>query len=204
MIKIGAQLRAAFEGKTSSGTNRRVDVFYLVRLGNNYYSTTWYSNLKFNNKSYAADGLLIGVQPPQTDSSLDKNRFKLTIADDRNILNSEIESLIGAPAHVYLGATSPNGQPINLSDGNLDPAELLCLYKGTIDGISIQYDTNEFGSQTITAELTNPFHNLDRKRTFYTTRKELRAIAPNDTSFDQIYTGSSHMMLRWGKYFGTK
>jgi len=203
MIKIGTQLKAAFEGKTAAGAKRQVDVFYLIRLGNDYYSTTWYSNLVFNGDTYVADGILMGVQPPQTDSSLDKNRFKMTIADDRNILNSEIESLIGAPAHVYLGATAPNGQPI-MKSGNLDSAELLCLYKGTIDGISIQYDTNEFGSQTITAELTNPFHNLDRKRTFYTTRKELRARAPNDTSFDQIYTGSAHMMLRWGKYFGTK
>jgi len=202
MIEFGSLLKAAFTGKKNDGSISRVQVFYLVRFGEKLYGTTWYTNLEYPKNSgviYTKDCLVMGVQPPQVDSSLDKNRFKITLVDNNNLLNSELESLVGAPAHVYLGAADPDtGQPI------LDEKEIFNMYTGSIDGISVQYDTNEFGSQTITAELTNPFHNLDKKKTFYSTRKELRERARNDSAFDQVYTGSTNIMLRWGKYFGTK
>ena len=81
-----------------------VEAFYLVRIGNSYNKTTFYSDLSFDGVNYVSDGSLLSVEPPQLTSVVDKQNFKLTLADPLMELGSASEtSLTGTTVQVRVG-----------------------------------------------------------------------------------------------------
>jgi hypothetical protein len=75
----------------------------------------------------------------------------------------------------------------------------LLMYEGVIEHVEYEADTSAEGSLSFLVTCSNLFASLDDSAPYYTSKTFMNQIAPGDISYDQIYEGSSGVLLRWGK-----
>jgi len=144
--------------------------------------------------TYSANNGLMQVDPPKLSEIMDRDTYKLVIADPNYTLRAIIdaESFTGASVSVYAGLLDPQGE---LEDN------LLLIYKGFLDGA--EYDINPSGEITITLDCSSPMGAFDLTRTLLTSQNYLRnkykGVYPSDNSYDQVLIGSDSVTLLWGK-----
>jgi hypothetical protein len=155
----------------TSGTVRLTNLPYDIVVGGN---------------TYIADGGLTELEPPQLTSILDREVYRIKLVDFNNIYKAHFDnSALGTPATVRLGIT-----------GNT--TEFDVVYKGRIDGVSIQTNPKE-GTKDAIIECSSPFAALDRTNSRMTDKNHQRNINPNDSSMDYVYSAAKEVELKWGK-----
>jgi len=160
-------------------------------------STTFYNSFTAgNNVSYISDDFIVSVDPPQMTTTVDREQYKITVADPDFLNAIEAEyGMIGKLVEIRLGFVDPDtGLPL-VSDMN----DTLVVYRGQIDGPSAAIDTNELGDSSFVIACASPMISLDMSKGIFLSREYIRARDSNDGSCDAIYTGSGSLTYKWGR-----
>jgi hypothetical protein len=178
-----------------------IETFYMLRVSNTngtaiYSSTDYFMNITLSNGyTYTADSLLFSVDPPQLSSTVDREQYKIVLADhsfsqasiiENNIVGKYLETRIG-----FINQTT--GLPY------LTASDTLIVYKGRIDSAGYVIDSGEIGESKLQITGSSPISNLDQKNGIYLSKEMIRNANGNDSSCDQIYEGSGVLMFKWGK-----
>jgi hypothetical protein len=177
-------------------------MFYLLKIrkklgiANFYCGTTHASNIVYGGDTYYSDGRILSTDSISLSSVVDRDTFKVALADPSLTMVSELDStehgsLTGADAYLNAGYLDSNSQPILTA--------VLPIYIGTVEAWGLTADTTNKGSITIGITFSSPMNNLDQKRFIELSKQAVRARNPADSCCDQLYEGSSAMTLRWGK-----
>jgi hypothetical protein len=145
---------------------------------------------------------LLTVEPPKLSSIVDREVYKLIYIDPEFEKIALFESILtGSKTTVYvgffnstdtvLGGALPNEPLTNLED-------LIIAYEGIADTQGYAIDPSA-GTVVAVIECSSPVASLGLVKHFTTSKNEMQQVNPNDTSFDQIYTGSSKVTRLWGK-----
>jgi hypothetical protein len=166
--------------------------FYLIKLSLNttYYFTSHYHDLVFDGNTYVGDGGLFEFDSPQFSSVVDREAYKVVLADVNDALLAEFKTgVVGKDIEVMVGFMNSNGIP------QLAAADIVHIYKGYIDTPSVD---NDFEEKTAIVEGTSPMADLDMVKPFITSKDGMDQRSSTDTSFDLIYSGSE-IKIKWGK-----
>jgi len=159
-------------------------------------ATTHHSSFTADdNLLYVSDDFIVGIDPPQQSSSVDREQYKLTLADPTFRTAAAAENgLVGKKVEVRLGFVDPDtGLPLaNVTDS-------LVIYKGKVDGLIGTAETEEAGDLNFVMSCASPMVSLDQSKGLYLSRDQVRARNPNDSSCDEIYTGSGSITIKWGR-----
>jgi hypothetical protein len=155
--------------------------------------TTYNRNLVRSDGEYLSTDMIFGADKPQMSSTVDRDLYKLSLADSNMVLAAEFdEGLNGASVVVSVGF-------LDFATNLPEVEDILITYKGIVESYSYAIDTSESGSVRATVSCSNLMASLDDADPFYTSKQALKQIHATDTSFDQIYEGSGTVNLRWGK-----
>ena len=180
-------------------SSNSIEVFYLLKLGDEY-TTTYYRDVVFNGSTYLANNRILALDAPQVNSIVDREQYKITLADPGFDLGAQVSGVVAGKGLV--------GTPVELRSAFVDqtnslpelaPANTFIVYKGLIDAGAYQIKTSEQGEVLLTISCVSPIADLDAVKTIYTSKEYARRRNPNDTAFDQIYLGSGVINLKWGR-----
>ena len=167
--------------------------FYLIDLyfTQSYHFTSYSRDINYDGNLYTSDGGLFEIDTPKLSSIIDREAYKVVIADLSNQLLSEIRAnIVGKDILVRLGFIDPDtDQPL------LNYNDVLNVYKGYVDTPEV---INSWDSKLASIEGTSPMADLDMINSFMTSRDSMHQRNANDSSFDEIYD-SSELDLKWGK-----
>lgn len=172
-----------------------VESFYLLKVGAGYLKTSFYSDIIVGGDSYVSDGVILSVEPPQLLSVVDKQLFKIALADPNQELGQFAEgALLGMPIEVRAGfVDQATKQPYTLLE------DTLLVYKGVIDSAAYAISTSKIGNVVFNLTCTSPMSDLDLTRAYYTSQDFSDKNFSGDTAYSQIYEGAGPINLRWGK-----
>ena len=170
-----------------------IKFFYLIDLyfNSTYHLTSYSRDIDYDGNVYTSDGGLFEIDAPKLSSIVDREAYKVIVADlDDSLLTDIRSNVVGKDILVRLGFINPaNNQPL------LDPQDIVYVYKGFVDSPEI---VNNWESKLASIEGTSPMADLDMVNSYVTSRDSIKQRNPNDTSFDEIYD-SSELDLKWGK-----
>lgn len=173
--------------------SNNIKFFFLIKLEfvQTYYLTSYSSDIEFEGNVYSANGGLYEYDSPKMSSVVDRESYKIIIADlSNNMLQEFMANVVGKPITVYAGFIDPaTNQPI------LNPSDVIMVYKGFVDKPGIN---NDFESKYATIEGTSPMSDLDAVNVFYVSRDGMDQKNLNDTSFDDMYQ-DIEIKYKWGK-----
>ena len=172
-----------------------IEPFYLVQIGDSTRLTSYLSELALSDGRVFLPGDLVSLDPPRLSSSVDRESYKITIADPRMEYGAMFESgMVGTLIAVNVGFIDQGTKQPELNINNV-----FTIYKGHIDSVAYQISLDEVGSSVAVITCASPMSNLDMAKPFYTSRDFIRQINADDSSFDQIYEGAGPVQLKWGK-----
>ena len=155
----------------ASGTVRLTNLPYNISVGGN---------------TYLADGGLTQMEPPKLTSILDREVYKIKLVDFDDTYKTYFDQgALGTVVTVSLGI-----------EGNTTDLDI--LYKGRIDGMSIETNPEE-GTKSATIECASPFAALERTNDRQTDKDTQRNIDSTDSCFDRVYSAAKKVELKWGK-----
>ncbi len=183
-----------------------VEAFYLFRIlerGNTevlYSTTTFYTDLTLKRNgvalpmySYPSDGGLISADSPQITTNVDREQYRVVLADTDLALRARMETgLVGLKLECRVGFVKDSKPLLDINDTAI-------VYSGRVDSASLLLETSEFGSTNVQITGSSPMYNLDMKRGVFMTKDKVRSRWPSDSCADQIYEGSSGLNLKWGR-----
>ena len=178
-------------------------LFYLVKIGADTQITSApYDITMLDDGLYVAEGTLISAEPPHISNVVDRASYKLTLADPQQQYKSWLESgAVGTKVSVRVGFFNTADSVLDgVSPGNYfpQPEHTITVYKGVLDSAAYQIDPGN-GSSTLAIECSSPMADLDLVNVFYSNKESLRARYPEDGAFDQVFTGSEEINMKWGK-----
>jgi len=166
--------------------------FFLIELNffNNYYLTSYHTNISYNNNAYLADAGLYEYDSPAMSSVVDRESYRIVISDVSDVMIEEFKlNVVGKPITVLCGLLDSNGQPL------LGTNNLINVYNGFVDSPSIN---NDFNQKTAILEGTSPMSDLDAVNNFVVSRNGMDQKSITDTSFDDIFD-DNNVNIKWGK-----
>jgi len=175
--------------------------FYLLLIQNEDLSiykasTTLFTEVTMSNGiTYESDDYIVSVDPPKLDTVVDREQYKLTLADPNFLSGEDAENgLMGKFMECRFGF-------FNKSTGEIytDLADTFMVYGGRVDGGAFSIDTNEIGDSTFTIAGSSPMAALEMRKGIYLSRDYIRNKNPKDSCCDQIHEGSGSLVLKWGR-----
>ena len=169
-----------------------IEYFFLITLEftNTYRLTSYRSDLVYDGNTYTADGGLFEIDEPKFSSVVDREAYRIVIAEDLDEMFAEFEAnVVGKPIDVKVGFVDTNGQPLLGTD------DVVSVYRGRADSPAI---SNDWEEKLAVIEGTSPMADLDAVNVRFTSKDGMDQINTNDTSFDEIY-GNREITLKWGK-----
>jgi hypothetical protein len=190
MIQFSAALATVLDNPT-------IEPIYLVDIGEGEYRlTSHYGNVQMTDgRLFYSNGLLINVDAPQQSSIVDREEYKIVLADpDFSFAQNYPTVLIGARVEVRVTFVDP------ATDNYLNSiADTLLIYKGVVEGAAYKVVTESAGESQLVITCTSPMANLEFVNTILLDKGFIRSKYPTDTCCDQVYEGSGQITLRWGK-----
>jgi len=159
-------------------------------------STTFFNDVTLENGvRYFADDLIVSLDPPRLDSTVDREQYRITCSDPNYDLAAAAEvGLVGKLAEVRLCfIDTTTGLPATAL------ADTLVVYRGKIDQLSSVIETEESGESLFNIVCASPMLSLMAKNGLYLSRDFVRSRVPLDSCCDQIYEGSAAPALKWGR-----
>ena len=178
-----------------------IESFYLVKIidKNNRVLlaiTSFYTNFTLSNgQLYRSNAYILAIDPPQLNSSVDREQYKITLNDPTFSFRSEVDTgLIGKVVEVRLGFIDINtGIPYS------DILDTIVTYRGKIDSAAYLLDTKDLGSNTLEIIGASPMNSLDQTNGIYSSREFIRKWHATDSCCDQVTLGTTSMIMMWGK-----
>ncbi len=202
MRKISTVVSSLMEGVN-------VMPFFLVKIPdlNLYLTTLQYDVAMSDGNTYLSDGGLVSIDPPRLSNVVDRESYKISIADpdfefkpylNNGIVGSELVVFVGFLNTTNATITDSNGDEIEHYQVFKDMRDTIISYKGVIDNNNYEVDFSN-NQVMLTLEGSSPLANLDQVKTFYTSKDQMMQVNPNDTSMDEAYKGSEELVIKWGK-----
>lgn len=193
------QLSANIIALMASGVT--IEIIYLVRIKNSaagiiYADTTHYATVILSDGSvYPANGTLVSADPPQQSTTVDREQYKITIADPEFLLGGIAEAnLVGKRMESRIAFINPaTGNPFT------DVADTFLIYAGSVDSGAYKVTLEEFGESLFQITGVSPILSLEMRRGIYLSRDAVRQRNPADSCCDKLYEGSGKVTLKWGK-----
>jgi len=178
-----------------------LETIYLVRIENKqgeviYADTTHYAEVELSNGHvFPATGDLVSADPPQQSTTVDREQYKITIADPEFILGDLAEAnLVGKRLQCRIGFIDPaTGDPFT------DVEDTFLVYAGSVDGGSYKIEIEEFGESLFQVTGVSPILSLEMKKGISLSRDAVRQRNPADSCCDKIHEGSGSSVLKWGR-----
>lgn len=176
-----------------------IESFYLVQVnlaGLTLKTTSFYTDLILSDGStYLSDGRLLAVDPPKLSATVDRELYKITMADPDFSLGAYLEKgLVGVDVVVRVGfVNTATNLPLT------DLVNTVIVYQGKVDSGSYAVSTEDVGETVFVLSCSSPMGDLDLTKYLQTTKDALRYIDATDTSFEQVYENAGQIELRWGK-----
>ena len=172
-----------------------IEPFYMVKIMGGTLLTSYMAAVELSNGDLYLPGDFVALDPPRMSSSVDRELYKISIADPRMEYGAMFESgMVGTAIEVRAGFIDQvTKQP------ELNFTDTFMLYKGRVDGVSYQISLEEVGESVAVISCASPMASLDMAKPFHTSKDFLRQLNPEDNSFDQIYEGAGPVQLKWGK-----
>lgn len=190
MLQFSASVAAEIAAKTAKGF-----LCVLVKDSSDTVllaSTTYYDTVTLSDGiDYEPDDNVISVDPPQLSTTVDREEYKIVL--DGAALDANLD-LVGCILEVrlcFLNTTT--GLPYT------DLADTLLFYRGRVSGKAAEFDTSELGSYQHTVSGASPMMALEMTGGMYLSRDFIRSMHPDDSCCDEIYQGSSALVLKWGR-----
>ena len=162
---------------------------------------------------FLTDCGLASLDSPRLSSAVDKETYKISYIDPDFSLRSLVENkLTGCSVSAKIGFMNNLGEDVIgnttgsvFSSGMavLDSGDLVTSYEGTIDAPS--YEISSESGVILKLTCGSPMSALDMINVFYTSKDSLNqrvfrtGAVTNDTAFDNVYVGSTAILLNWGK-----
>lgn len=165
---------------------------FLIKLEFNttHHFTSYHRDLVYNGATYIADGGVFEFEPPKFSSVVDREAYRVVIADLINQMVSEFKlNVVGKIIDVKLALLDANGDPL------LGTSDVLSVYRGFVDKPSIE---NSMENKLAVIEGTSPMADLDAVNTFITSKDGMDQKSSTDTSFDEIFE-NKEITIKWGK-----
>lgn len=155
-------------------------------------TTTHYAAVTLSDGiTYLADDNIISIDPPQLSSTVDREEYKIVV--DGAAMDADLD-LVGCSLEVRLCfVNTATGLPYTTL------ADTLLFYKGKVSGKSAEFETESAGSYQFTVKGASPMMALDMIGGMYLSRDSIRSMSPEDSCCDEIYQGSSALVLKWGR-----
>ncbi len=145
---------------------------------------------------------LASVDEMRMSKAVDRAIYKIVYVDPDFQKRALFEvGLTGSRITVYMCFFNPTENTIgNVDPGEpfTDPDDLLIIYSGKVDTQGYTIEPDE-GTISAVIECASPMASLDLSKPYLTSKDALRAVNPNDTSFDQVTNSSSRATVLWGK-----
>lgn len=172
-----------------------IEPFYMVQIDGATRITTYMAQIELSDGSVYTPGDLVALDPPRLSSSVDRESYKISIADPNMEFGANFEDgMVGLDLEVRAGFIDQvTGKP------ELNKANTFLLYKGAIEALSYQINLEEIGESIATITCASPMANLDMAKPFHTSKDFIRQLNPEDSCFDQVYEGAGPVQLKWGK-----
>jgi len=187
--------------------NDVIDAFYMVRIldsaGSVVYNTTsHYYDVQLTSGGSVASGYLyssndglISIDPPQLTTNVDREQYKILLADNDYTKSSFVNNnIVGKIIEVRIGFIN-----ITTNAPYFELTDTVIVYKGKIDSASYLVKTSTMGERVVQLTGSSPMRSLDMKRAVYLGKDAARQANPKDSSCDQIYEGSGSITLKWGR-----
>ena len=169
-----------------------IKFFYQNRLqfSVDYYFTSYPSDIVYDGHTYLADGGLFEFDSPKYSTVVDRESYKIVIADLDGAMAAEFRTnVIGRPIDVKVALLDSNGLPLTST------TDVLSIYKGFVDKPALDID---FDKKIAIIEGTSPMSDLDMVRSFQTTKSGMDQKSSTDTSFDEVFD-DKEISMKWGK-----
>jgi hypothetical protein len=180
---------SAAQAVIDSGT---IKFIFLIKLGfsSTYYLSSHHRDTVYEGNTYLSDGGLFEFDSPKFSSVVDRESYKIVIADLTDNLAAEFRlNVVGKSIDVKVALLDVNGEPL------LAPADIISAYSGFVDAPSIEAD---FETKLAILEGTSPMSDLDMVRSFITSKAGMDQKSSDDTSFDEIFK-NNQITVKWGK-----
>lgn len=166
--------------------------FFLVQLDWNtqHFYCTHAHDVTWNGNLYSADAPIIGIEPPQYSTVVDREVYRIELDALDPLIVSEVEAgVVYKPVSVRIGFTL---------DGVFQDAtdETVYSYKGRVGGVNHTVSNEK---SVFAVECTAPLNDLDANSPRFTTTNAQQLLYPTDTCFKGIHEGSAAVDLEWGK-----
>jgi hypothetical protein len=169
-----------------------IQFFYLIKLefSSDYFFTSYNSDIPYDGDTYLSDGGLVEFDSPSLNSVVDREAYKIVIADQVNEMLSEFRlGVVGKVIEVRVGFLDSNGVPMT------DPEDVILIYRGFVDSPSV---SNDFEQKLAIIEGTSPMSDLDAINDFISSKDGMDQVSATDTSFDSIFK-DNEVLIKWGK-----
>jgi len=193
MITLHADVISALNTKPT-------DFFYLLKIVDETAAiykavTNHWSNVIVNSITYVADNSIVKLDTPQINTDVDREQYKLFLADAFFDEASAAETnMVGWNVEIRIGFLHPTTKlPMT------EIEKTLIAYAGRIDSVAYQIKTEERGEVLLGITCSSPLADLDLKRAMYCSKDYIRGRNADDSSCDQVYGGSGVLQLKWGK-----
>jgi len=173
-------------------STNNIKFFYLIELNfnQNYYLTSYSSDIVYNGNTYQSESGLFEVDSPKFNTVLDREAYKIVLLDFQDEMSAEFKAnVVGKPVRVKLGLLDSNNNPLVGSNDIVD------VYNGTVDSpvIDINWD-----NKVAILEGASPMSDLDAVNSFISSKAGMDQVSSTDTSFDFIFE-DSEAEIKWGK-----
>jgi hypothetical protein len=169
-----------------------IKFFYLIELNfnNNYYMTSYPSDLTFGGNTYVSESALFEIDSPKFSTVIDREAYKIVLVDFNDEMSAEFKAnVVGKPITVKLGLLDANNNPM------LNSSDIIDVYKGYVDSPSISID---WDNKIAVLEGTSALADLDGINPFISSKSGMDQRSSTDTSFDDIFM-NSEATIKWGK-----
>jgi hypothetical protein len=149
----------------------------------------------FDGVTYVADGTIISLDPPTLNTTVDREQYKIQLADPNFAEGVALEAgLIAKFCEVRLCFLNPSsGLPYT------SEVDTFIVYAGRIDETNYIIKTEELGESVLQLVCASPVADLEHKKGIFLSRDFVRNRYLDDACCDSIYEGSGSLAAKWGK-----
>lgn len=157
-------------------------------------ATSHYIDVTLDNGiTYVADDLIISVEPPKQNSTVDREKYNVSMNDPDYYFPALAEAgLVGKKVEVLL-CFADNGTIYTQS------VDRIIMYKGRAEGLSAMIDLTESGSIRMNLSGASPMMTLDMVKGIFFSKDHMRQRDSSDSCADTVYKGSAQVSAKWGR-----
>jgi len=151
-------------------------------------ATTTAATATIDGYTLSNNGMIKTISPRSSDSVVDSEDYTIELIEySEGFLSTVDTQLIGAKIIVKVDFK------VNSIPGSIT------MFSGLVKAVALKKDTAEHGSSIYQITGGAPLANFNMKKGILLNKDNIRLRDPDDSSCDEIFTGSAGATIKWGK-----